>query len=423
MLTKKNFPENVMLFGIGASTQSVLNILKKNNIKVSTYLLRESATYGPTAEATAYSIKDYPNPCPLIREQEIDLVIPMSIDWFMMPWCKEFIDMQIPILSPTGRGMLLERDRDLARRLCDQYNIPFPKSFVAKNRIEAEKILQNEPSGYVIKNPLCSPTSPIHTIMCETIEDTRSWLNKINYEEGVFLQKYLGRREAGHIAFVAGGEIHSLVTNQEYKHAFNGDMGVIAGAPLGGIIEQDPDDKYNLAKELLHPLLPWFKKVNFSGPVQVTAINKNDKWHVIEYNVRIGVTCGPIILKMMENPVEVLWDIVNNRTTSISFKPDLKIGVSLTLAGYGYPFGQVKGPNIPVVLDGEPTCDIWWNEVTADEKGNIFTNGQRIADLVAIEASLEQAIAKVYQNIKKIRCSNSYYRTDIGQTKWPPGEK
>lgn len=423
MLTKKNSPENVMLFGIGASTQSVLNILKKNNIKVSTYLLRESATYGPTAEATAYSIKDYPNPCPLIREQEIDLVIPMSIDWFMMPWCKEFIDMQIPILSPTGQGMLLERDRDLARRLCDQYNIPFPKSFVAKNRIEAEKILKNEPSGYVIKNPLCSPTSPIHTIMCETIEDTRSWLNKINYEEGVFLQKYLGRREAGHIAFVAGGKIHSLVTNQEYKHAFNGDMGVIAGAPLGGIIEQDPDDKYNLAKELLHPLLPWFKEVNFSGPVQVTAIKKNDKWHVIEYNVRIGVTCGPIILKMMENPVEVLWDVVNNRTTSISFKPDLKIGVSLTLAGYGYPFGQVKGPNIPVVLDGETTCDIWWNEVTADEKGNIFTNGQRIADLVAIEASLEQAIAKVYQNIKKIRCSNSYYRTDIGQTKWPPGEK
>ena len=62
----------------------------------------------------------------------------------------------------------------------------------------------------------------------------------INYAEGVFLQEYLGRAEAGHIALVSGGEIHSLVTNQEYKRAFAGNLGVVAGAPLGGLVRKRP---------------------------------------------------------------------------------------------------------------------------------------------------------------------------------------
>ncbi len=150
--------------------------------------------------------------------------------------------------------------------LCAKFKIPFPKSFVASNRIEAEKILAKNPQPFVIKNPLCSPTSPVHTILCETVADTRAWLRQVNYAEGVFLQEYLGRAEAGHIALVSGGEIHSLVTNQEYKYAFNGNLGIVAGAPLGGLVERDEHDKYGLARELIHPLLPWLRESNYQRP-------------------------------------------------------------------------------------------------------------------------------------------------------------
>ncbi len=160
----------------------------------------------------------------------------------------------VGIFGPTGEAMRIERERDFARKLCADFKIPFPQAYVASNRIEAEKILAEHPRPFVIKNPLCSPTSPIHTILCETVEDTRAWLRHVNYAEGVFLQEYLGRAEAGHIVLVSGGEIHSLVTNQEYKYAFNGNHGIVAGAPLGGLVERDENDKYGLARELIHPL-------------------------------------------------------------------------------------------------------------------------------------------------------------------------
>jgi phosphoribosylamine-glycine ligase len=38
-----------------------------------------------------------------------------------------------------------------------------------------------------------------------------------------------------------------------------------------------------------------------------------------------------------------------------------------------------------------------------------------------LAGTLEEAIAKAYADIRKIRSLGSYYRTDVGQSLWPPG--
>ena len=239
-----------MILGVGSFAHSIGQTLADAGANVSTYLTRNYGHFSPSLVGETFSRDAFPSPVPLIREKKIDVVIPQSIDWAQQPWAKDLMKSGVGIFSPTGEAMRIERERDFARELCAKFKIPFPKSFVASNRIEAEKILDKNPQPFVIKNPLCSPTSPIHTILCETVADTRAWLRHVNYAEGVFLQEYLGRAEAGHIALVSGGEIHSLVTNQEYKYAFNGNMGIVAGAPLGGIVERDENDKYGLGARI-----------------------------------------------------------------------------------------------------------------------------------------------------------------------------
>src|SRR5437660_6661309 len=252
----------VMVLGVGAFAHSTTQILKEAGATVLTYLTRDYGHYGPSLTGSTYKRDQFPSPCTVARANGVGLVVPMSIDWAQAAWKDELLGLNIPIFSPIGEGMRIEREREFAHKLCERFAIPFPKAYVASNRLEAENILKRHPHPFVIKNPLCSPTSPIHTILCETIEDTRSWLRHIDYAEGVFLQEYLGRREAGHIALVSGGEIYSLVTNQEFKRAFTGNMGIVAGAPLGGLVERDQQDKYGLAHELIHPLRPWFRDVN-----------------------------------------------------------------------------------------------------------------------------------------------------------------
>ena len=279
--------------------------------------------------------------------------------------------------------------------------------------------MKKDPRAYVLKNPICSPYSPIHAIICESVADTNGWIERLNYAEGLFLQEYLGKNEAGHFVFISGGEIHSLVTNQEFKRAFTGDMGPLAGAPLAGIVEQDPNDKYGLAKELIHPLKPWFEETKYTGPLQVTAIRKEGVWYAIEYNIRLGVTTTAILLRMIKNPVKSLIQVVQNKTPPLEWNNEKKFGCTLTLAGYGYPYIISSVPKLPVEVLNPLNCDLWWNEVD-EENGEIFMAnhqnfemGHRIADVNACSSRLDSAILLIENEIRKIRCLGSYYRLDL----------
>lgn len=318
---------------------------------------------------------------------------------------------------------MLERDRDYARQLCRKHRIAFPEAHVARDRAEAQAWVARRKRGYVLKNPLCSPFSPLHTVVCESAAETQAWLGRVDDSEGVFLQEYLGRAEAGHIALVSGGEVYPLVTNQEYKRAFDGDMGIVAGAPLGGLVERDPGDRYGLVRELIEPLRPWFRRVGFCGPVQVTAMRHRGRWHVLEYNVRLGVTSGPLILRLLSNPIEVLQGTALNQPIRPRFRPGLRYGCSATLAGYGYPYVSLSGPRLPVTVDGGFSCDVWWNEVASEAGGELTMTGHRIADVTAVARTLSSALRRVYANIRKIHCAGSYYRLDIGRSLWPPGKE
>jgi phosphoribosylamine--glycine ligase len=412
-----------MAFGVGSFAQSTTQILKEAGATTATYLTRRVGNFPPSLVGPTWHFDDVPSPVPLLKERKVDFVFPQSIDWAQQPWAGELLASKVPILCPTGEAMRLERERDHARHLCREFKIPFPSAHLAPNRLAALSLLKKHPKPYVIKNPLCSPTSPVHTIVCETPEDTRAWLDHVNYAEGVFLQEYLGRAEAGHIAMVSGGDIYSLVTNQEYKRAHVGDLGIVCGAPLGGIVERDPGDKYGLARQLLHPLRPWFKRVKFNGPVQVTACRVGRKWHVIEYNIRLGITSGSMILRLLENPLEMLWDAVRNKPLKLRFRDDVAFGCSMTLAGFGYPHLQLRGPSFPVEVRGRFDCDVWWNEVEPSRDGRLMTAGHRYADCIAFGPTLETATAQAMDNIRKIRVLGSYYRTDIGRTLWPPGSE
>ena len=161
--------------------------------------------------------------------------------------------------------------------------------------------------------------------------------------------------------------------------------------------------------------------IDGNGPLQVTAIKRGGKWHVIEYNIRIGVTSGPMILRMLKNPVAAVLGTARNEKLNLQFRDGLNFGCSLTLAGYGYPFTQVRGPQLPLEVDGKFDCDVWWNEVARDVEGHLMAAGHRIADVVGLAQTLDEAITKAYANIRKLRVVGSYFRTDVGQSLWPPG--
>ena len=417
----------ILVLGIGAFAHAMMQTLKDAGAEVAGYLDRDYGHYGPSQVGPTWTRKEHPSPLPLIERFAPDVIIPMAISWREQPWAEDAIAQKIPILSPWGEALDIEVSRERASELCQQYGVPVPPFYRVSNRLEARELMHRDPRPYVIKNPICSPFSPVHTIVCETVEDTRGWLERVDYAEGVFLQEYLGTVEAGHFVAVSGGKVVSLVTNQEYKRAYTGNLGPVAGAPMAGIVEQDPDDRYGLAQELIHPLTPWLEETGFQGILQVTAIQQKGRWHAIEYNVRLGVTTGALLMRMLANPLEVLKALVQNQPVAPQWHPERRLGCSLTLAGYGYPYVVPLAPKLPVTVDASIGGDLWWNEVDAEGEALYMVShdnlsmGHRLADLNACAPTLDAAIAQVYEDIRKIHCLGSYYRTDLGESLWPPG--
>src|SRR5262245_15788332 len=89
---------NVMAMGIGAFTQSVMRLLREDGAQVCAYLTRPYAHHGPSLEGPCFDSAQVPDPVELVRAKEIDLVVPMSIEWALQPWTSRLLEGQVPIL-------------------------------------------------------------------------------------------------------------------------------------------------------------------------------------------------------------------------------------------------------------------------------------------------------------------------------------
>ena len=69
-----------MILGAGSFAHSIGTALADAGASVSTYLTRNYGHYSPTLAGKTYSKEAFPSPAPLVRKENIDLVIPQSID-------------------------------------------------------------------------------------------------------------------------------------------------------------------------------------------------------------------------------------------------------------------------------------------------------------------------------------------------------
>lgn len=418
-------PVRVLILGSGAFAHACGELLTAAGAEAYFWLDRDQGHYGVTALGRCFTRHEYPDPRPLLHEFQPDLIIPGSLAWLDEPWAEEVA--RWPMLAPRGQALDIERNRQFAAELCAASGVRIPAHFTASDRDSAIAWVERNPGAYVVKNPNCSANSPIQAIVCDSFEPTLAWLRRVDDSDGIFLQEHMGDAEAGHFVAVSGGEIVSLVTNQEYKRAHTGNLGPLAQTPLAGIVERDPDDRYGLARELIQPLQPWLRQCGFNGILQVTGMRRDGHWHAIEYNVRPGVTTGPLLLQMLENPVQFLLDLAHDRPPRPSWRMARHFGASLSLAGHGYPHKLENLPELPVRLRSPLDCQVWWHHVQGGiDASDLRTESVndaplRIADLNACGPTLDDVIDKLYREIEKIHCQGSYYRLDLGDSLWPPG--
>ena len=225
--------------------------------------------------------------------------------------------------------------------------------------------------------------------------------------------------EASCLCFVDENTIIPMASAQDYKRVFDGDRGL----NTGGMGTYSPSLMWNdniekqVMETILKPTLQGFKKdgLNFKGVLFVGLMLTDNGPKVIEFNNRFGDPETQSVLPRLESDLYDIFDaVIDNRLSEIDIRWKDEKAICVVMASGGYPEKYEKGLEIFGLDNIDNDVILFHAGTRLKDEGKIVTNGGRVLCVTALAPSHEEARAKVYANIGRIKFKNAHYRKDIG---------
>ena len=320
------------------------------------------------------------------------------------------------IFGPTKTAAKIETSKEYAKHIMNKYNIPTAKWCAFDDYDKALKYLEESKLPIVIKyDGLALGKGVVVAISkLEAIHALRTMLvDKIYGDAKVIIEEYLEGVEFTFMSFVNNEIVLPLELAQDFKRAYDGDSGPNTGgmgaySPVVAIGRDIIKFSYEhilkrVAKALVKENVP-FKGVLYGG-----LMLTKDGVKVIEFNARFGDPETEVVLPRMKSDlVWVINKLLDGEENKIEWYDEKVFGVVLASNGYpseyqvGYPIEGIEG--------------LVFHMGTKFENGKYYTNGGRVLLVVQGGKTYKDASENVYKLVKKIKCSNLYYRKDIGHS-------
>ncbi|WP_432662858.1 phosphoribosylamine--glycine ligase [Wukongibacter baidiensis] len=234
----------------------------------------------------------------------------------------------------------------------------------------------------------------------------------------VVIEEFLDGIEASVLCFVDGDTIVPMVSAQDYKKVFDGDMGPNTGGmgTYSPSVIYNEDIKEKSHNEILMPFIEGLKAdgLNFKGIIFIGLMIKNGELKVLEFNTRFGDPETQVVLSRLETDlIEIIESILEGNLKNQEIKWSDKKAVCVVLASEGYPEKYEKGMVIEGLSKVENSVVFHAGTKLQDEK--VVTNGGRVLGVVATADTIDIARDIVYKDIEKINFKGKQYRKDIGK--------
>jgi phosphoribosylamine--glycine ligase len=331
-----------------------------------------------------------------------------------------FHEAGLKVIGPHGAAAQLEGSKAFAKEFMMRHGIP---TAAYKEFTDVETALAEVGSfGFptVIKADGLAAGKGV--IIAETEEQAVTALKEMMVDKKfdgagskIVLEEFLTGVEASVLCFVDEDTIVPMESAQDYKRAFNGDLGL----NTGGMGTYSPSMLFNdeietlVKDEILTPFLQGLKKDNLSykGIIFIGIMIKNTDVKVIEFNVRFGDPETQSIMARLETDlVDIFEAMSDNKLGEVDMKWSKQHAVCVMMASGGYPESYEKGK----VISGITEDMLVFHSGTKEVNGQLQTNGGRVLGVMGVAGSLELARAKAYENVSKIQFERAHFRTDIG---------
>jgi phosphoribosylamine--glycine ligase len=330
----------------------------------------------------------------------------------------------LAVFGPTKAAAEIEWSKVFAKDLMRRHGIPCARSAAFSDYQPARDYVKAQKPPIVIKADGLAAGKGV--VIAESVEDALKALENMMQAkafgasgERVVIEEHLTGREMSFFVFTDGRTVVPTVPACDYKRIFDGDK----GPNTGGMGSYTPPPFYNgllgdlIMKTVMEPAIHALAdegrtyKGTLYGGLMITPSNTPQ---VIEFNARLGDPETQVVLPRLKTDLlDIMLAVVDNRLDKMKVEWSDSACVGVVMASGGYPGSYKTGFPISGLEEVDKDVIVFHAGTKPGPAGQVLTGGGRSLTVVGMGKDLDEARAKVYKNITRIKFEGAYYRKDI----------
>ena len=411
----------VMVIGGGGREHAIIKKLKESRDITELYALPGNGGMAEDAVCVDIGAKDIEKQVEFAIQNGIDYAVVAPDDPLVLGAVDALTAAGIPCFGPDKKAAIIEGSKVFSKNLMKKYGIPTAKYEVFDNAESALSYLETAPIPTVVKADGLALGKGV--IIANTRDEAKDAVRSIMEEKKfgesgakIVIEEFLTGPEVSVLSFTDGKTLVPMVSSMDHKRALDGDNGLNTGGM--GTVAPNPYYTEEIAKECMEKIfIPTVNAMNaegrtFKGCLYFGLMLTEKGPKVIEYNCRFGDPETQVVLPLLDSDLFTIMRAVTNGTldkTEVKFKNEN--AACVVMASKGYPQKYESGFELKI---DSSVKDSVYVAGAKKENGKLLTAGGRVLGVTATADTLENAINKAYEKVKKVDFENAFYRKDIG---------